>query len=69
MQYRYRLVLSAVGVGIAAALGVALSSQLLLEESTGRTVEAAVGAGMVATALFLVADPLQQPLSRRRNRR
>jgi hypothetical protein len=69
MEYRYRLVLSAVGVGVAAALGVALSSQLLLEESTGRTVEAAVGAGVVATALFLVADPLQRALGRRWNRR
>lgn len=53
MKHEYLIVLGAVGVSVAAALGVGVSSQALLDESLETSVNAGVQAGLVATLIVL----------------
>jgi hypothetical protein len=53
VKHEYLVVLGAVGVGVAAALGVGVSSQALLDESLETSVNAGVQAGLVATLIVL----------------
>jgi hypothetical protein len=53
---RNRVALSIGGVAIGAAIGVVLSSQLLLDETIRTTAENAAVSGVIAAGMFAAAD-------------
>lgn len=55
MKQEYVVVLSAVGIGFCAALGVGIASQVLLNEPVEMGVDNGVRAGLIAALLFLGA--------------
>ncbi len=53
MKREYVVVLSAAGIGLCAALGVGVSSRVLLNEPLETAVDGGVRAGLIATLVFL----------------
>jgi hypothetical protein len=60
MNPMYRVALSIGGVAIATAIGVFVSSQLLLDEAMRTTVENAAVSGVIAAGVFAAADHIRR---------
>jgi hypothetical protein len=56
MKREYVVVLSAVGIGLCTALGVGISSQMLLNQPLETAVDGGVRAGLIAALVFLGAE-------------
>jgi hypothetical protein len=56
MEDKYQTAVGTVGVAVAAAVGVVLSSQLLLDETVGTAVESGLVSGVIAAVVFAFAD-------------
>lgn len=56
MKRQYVVVLSAAGIGLCTALGVGVSSRVLLNEPLETGVNNGVRAGLIAALLFLGAE-------------
>jgi hypothetical protein len=56
MNRNYIVVLGAVGIGICAAVGVGIASQVVLSESLETSIDTGVRSGLIATLLVLGAE-------------
>lgn len=63
MRRDYIVVLGAVGVGLCAAFGVGITSQVVLGESLETSIDTGVRSGLIATLLVLGAEYVRQDLS------
>lgn len=60
LKREHVVVLSAVGIGFCAALGVGLASQMLLDEPLDTVVDNGVRAGLLMALLFLGIEYIRQ---------